>query len=64
MVAVAVGAVDAAVAEVVAEAAETNPGGAKEIPTGGGTKVLAATMILANNGAGTIEPSVAKASTR
>ena len=55
---------DAAVAEVVAEAAETNPGGAKEIPTGGGTKVLAATMILANNGAGTIEHSVAKASTR
>lgn len=57
-------AVDAVVAKVAVEAVGINPGVTKGIPTGGATKVLAVTMILANNDAGMIEPSVAKASTR
>lgn len=54
----------AVVAEMAAVAAGINHGVAKEIPTEGATRGLAATMILANNNAGTIEPSVTKAYTR
>ena len=54
----------AVVAEMAAVATGINHGAAKEIPTEGATRGLAATMILANNNAGTIEPSVTKAYTR